>query len=330
MAISEDQVYAALGLGAKAQEIADPASTGATNVDNDPTPANDAGEGAQVQDPADPAGDITDPTDPVATEPTAGNAGNESGDGSGNVGQQSPEQRRANAARRRQQEQQQAIEQAVQAERQKWQQESDAEFEGFFKRANLKNNFTGEAITNMEQFRAWEEQHRQEAMRRGLESGKLTPEILNGLIDQHPVVQKASELVRRSEEETTRAQALATEAKVKAQLEEIAKLDPAIKTVEDLLKAPNAKEFYDLVKQGNTLVNAFRLANFDRLTTQAATAARQQAVINTRGKDHLQATGNSRGSGAASVPRDEMAMYRLFNPGASEAQIQAHFNKNKN
>ena len=51
--------------------------------------------------------------------------------------------------------------------------------------------------------------------------------------------------------------------------------------------------------------------------------------MNARSKDHLQATGNARGAGAVSVPKDEMAMYRLLNPNATEAQIQAHYNKHK-
>ena len=195
----------------------------------------------------------------------------------------------------------------------------------FFDRARLKNNFTGEPITNIEQFMEWDKQHREDQLKKG----KLTPEILNDVIDSHPAVQAAKDLVSRSEEATRRAQQEADDTIVRRQLEEIGKLDPSIKTMEDLLKAPNAKQFYEAVKRGNSFVDAFRLANFDRLTNAAAEAARQQAATNARGKAHLRAVGNSRGSGAASVPGGELAMYRLLNPGATEAQIQAHYNKYK-
>lgn len=328
MAISEEQAYKALGLGEKAQAVAEPATPQQPTVDNDPTPGDTAGAGENVQETAAPAVTGTDPTT-VSTEPTAGSAGNEDADDDDGVGKQTqtPEERRANAARRRQQEQQQAIERAVEAERNKQKEEFDKKMQSFFDRAGLKNSFTGEPITNMEQFQAWDKQYREDQLKKGLQSGKLTPEILNEVIDSHPVVQKAKDLVSRSEEQTRAAQIAAAEVKVKSQLEEISKLDPSIKTVEDLLNAPNAKEFYALVKQGNSLVQAFRLANFDRLVKESADAARQQAVSNTRGKDHLQATGNSRGAGAAPVPGDELAMYRLLNPHATEAQIQAHYNK---
>ena len=53
----------------------------------------------------------------------------------------------------------------------------------------------------------------------------------------------------------------------------------------------------------------------------------QQALNNARGKDHLRSTGNAQGSGALSVPAEEMAMFRLFNPNATEAEIQKFYNK---
>ena len=35
-------------------------------------------------------------------------------------------------------------------------------------------------------------------------------------------------------------------------------------------------------------------------------------------------------TGAAAVPADEMALFRLINPGATDAEIQAYYNKQKN
>ena len=92
---------------------------------------------------------------------------------------------------------------------------------------------------------------------------------------------------------------------------------------------PTAKEFYALVQKGNSFLDAFRLANYDRLTAQAAEAAKQQAQNLSRSKDHLTATTGQRGGGAISVPPDELRMFRELNPGASEADIQAYYNKYK-
>lgn len=114
-----------------------------------------------------------------------------------------------------------------------------------------------------------------------------------------------------------------------AELAEIHKLDPAINTVEDLLSMPDAKAFYDLVRKGNSFLDAYRLANFDRLQAARAEAARQQAMNNARGKDHLTGTGTPQGTGAATVPPDEMQAFKLFNPTATEAEITAWYNKHK-
>ena len=92
---------------------------------------------------------------------------------------------------------------------------------------------------------------------------------------------------------------------------------------------PNSKEFYSLVKRGNSFLDAYRLANFDKLTAARAEQARQQAMNNARSKDHLRPTTGQQGAGAVSVPPDEMAMFRAINPGATEAQIQAYYNKIK-
>ena len=50
---------------------------------------------------------------------------------------------------------------------------------------------------------------------------------------------------------------------------------------------------------------------------------------NARSKDHLKGMGPQRGQGSSPVPPDEMAMFRLLNPGATDAEIQAYYNKNK-
>ena len=330
MALTEQQIFAALGVGAQAQEPAEPAQAQGATVDNDPPAGTEPGqEGAQVQEPADPAGNDTDPisTNGAQAEPTAGVADDNNAD-NGAEGDNTPlsvEERRANAARRRQQEQQAAIDSAVKAALDKRSEEVDA----IIANLKIKNSFTGEIITNFEQFKAWQEQHQKEALEKGLQSGKLSPELLDTVISRHPVVQKAQELIEKNAEDAKTAQQEAMTAKVEAEMAEIRKLDPSIQTVADFRKMPNFQQFYELVGKNYSFLDAFRIANFEKLTAAAADVGRQQAASNARSKDHLQATGNSRGAGAAAVPKEDMALYRLMNPHATDAQIQAHYNKNK-
>ena len=45
------------------------------------------------------------------------------------------------------------------------------------------------------------------------------------------------------------------------------------------------------------------------------------------GKDHLTGTGTPQGTGAATVPPDVKAEYLAFNPDATDAEIQKHYNR---
>ncbi|MBE6959831.1 MAG: hypothetical protein E7448_03800 [Ruminococcaceae bacterium] len=327
---TEKNVYEALGLGEQVQEPADPAPTAQT------PPADP--EGVQVQEPADPANDPAANPTGTGTEPSAGTAApddpeNEAGDGadSGKT-PLTPEQRRQNAARRRQQEQearQAEIDLAVQAAVKAEQDKQAASMVDFFKKAGMVNSFTNEPITNMEQFLAWHQRFDAEKMQRQLQSGKMTPEILEDMIGKHPAMQKVQQLIDQENAAAKQRQIDADKAAIDAEIAAIHELDPSINSVADLLKMPNAKEFYDLVNRGYSFKDAHYLVNRAKLEKARDEAIRQQAMNNVRGKDHLSPTGVSRGKGAASVPAEDMAMFRLLNPGATDQQIQDYYNKHK-
>ena len=326
--ITEAQVYEALGLpvpeGVQGQEIADPA----------PQPSQAATEtGAQGQEIADPAADAVS-TDPTGTDDqklgavSANDA--DAGDGSG---QDKPplteQQRKENAARRRQQEMQAAIDQAVQnalkAEREK----HDQQMQGFFAQAGLKNPTTGEPITTMEQFAEWQKAHTNAQIQRDLKAGNLTQEMLQQIIDGHPVVQKAQQLLDQQQAADKARQDAEDKARIDSELARISELDPSIKSVNDFLTMPKADVFREYVRRGYSFEDAFRLTHWERLQQQQIEAAKQQALNNTRSKEHLQTVGNSRSEGMVEVPADVLSFYRAINPHATEAEIQAHYNKNR-
>lgn len=241
----------------------------------------------------------------------------------GEPAQQTKEQRAENAARRRREEQQAAVKKAVEDERARTKGQMDA----FFAKAGMKNTVTGKPITTLEEFDAWRADYDAAKLQKDLKAGKLTPEALRSAVEQTPAIQalkKQQEQQAAADEQRRQAEA---QARVNAELAEIHKLDPTINTVEDLLSMPGAKAFYDLVRKGNSFLDAYRLANFDRLTTARAEAARQQALNNARGKDHLTGTGTPQGTGAATVPPDVKAEYLAFNPDATDAEIQKHYNR---
>ena len=334
---TEQQVFDALGLGEQEQEAAAPAPGGDTAPETNEAerthqeaPADGAG-GEQEQDPAAPAPGGGD-TDPESGEPgeQQEDDGEPAAEGAGKKRPMTEEQRKEAAAQRRRAETQAAIDKAVEEAVKAEKDRSKAEMDAFFAAAALKNTITGKPITNMEEFNAWKQAFEAAKLQKDLKAGRLTPEALQKVIEQTPAMQQVQQMVQRQDEQQRQQAQEAAQVRVDQEIAEIHKLDPSINTVKDLLTMPKAKEFYALVKKGNSFLDAYRLANFETLAAKRADAARQQAMNNARSKDHLTATGGQRGAGAAQVPPDEMAMFRLLNPGATDAEIQAYYNKQKN
>lgn len=307
--ITEAKVYEALGIepeGANGQEVADPA------VQTDPDPTE---EGAKEQNTAESAQVGSEPEDPE----DPGEAQDKP--------KQTEAQRKENAARRRQQEQQAAINKAVQDAVQAERARSDAAMKDLFARAGLKNTVTGKPITTLEEFNAFHQQFASEKVLQDLQSGKVTKETLNQALAVHPTVHKANEVIRQNAAAQKQQAEAAARERIKEEIGKIQQMDPSIDSVEKLLKSANAKAVYDYAKKGIPLSDAYYLANRQQLEQQKAEAAKQQALNNARGKDHMRATGSNRGGGAVSVPAEEMALFRQFLPHASEAEIQAYYNQ---
>jgi len=344
--MNEASIFEALGVtqpgeGAQEQAAAEPAAL--EQNDGRHNPREDAGRAAQDQ--STPAGEGGKAQEPAAPAPDGDNGTPAAETEAGQSGQDSPEdtgtqpdglsedERRENAARRRREEQQRAVNEALAQERER----SKGEWTAFFQKAGLKNTLTGKPITTVEEFNEWHAAFQAAKLERDLKAGKLTPEGLKQAIseamtptpDKQPGATPGQLPGRDTAQQPAAADMAAAQARIDAEIQEIHKLDPTISTTADLLKMPNAKEFYEFVRKGNTFLDAYRLANREKLEARIAEAAKQQAMNAARSKEHLNATGNSRGAGASGVPADEMELFRLLNPEASEAEIQAYYNKSR-
>lgn len=159
-----------------------------------------------------------------------------------------------------------------------------------------------------------------------LKKSGMSDEEFNAFVNDLPEVKQAKEAQAAAEQAQQEANEAQARVKVDEQLKEISKLNPNIRELKDLAAMETYPKFYELVKKGNTLVDAYRLANFEALTSSAAAATRQAALNNLQGKQHMGQT-KERGAGAVSVPAEVKEMYRALNPGATDAEIQAHYNR---
>lgn len=313
MFIGEIDYWAALGLenpdaGAEETDAADPSEQ--------PEGENEA-EVAELPDDVE---DIEESdADPDSTE--------EAEDNNETKPEQSKSERAKQAAARRAREQEAAITAAVQAALQQERAAQDARWSDFFQRAGMRDpNRDNQLITNLEEYNQYRSAFDLKQAEQELKKGKLTPETLQQVVAQMPQMQQAQQIIRQAEQEKAAAQQQAQQQRIASEIAEIGKLDPTITSLQDLMKAENGQKVYEYVKTGLNLVDAYKLANMDRLTEKAAAAARAQRTSSEQSKQHLKST-TSRGQGTAEVPRAEMEMYRSMMPGATDAEIRKHYNK---
>ena len=302
--MDETNYFELFGVGEKEQEPAAPEMTEETISDE---MAKQSKTGEKGQEAAAPVRD----NDEQATETSMG----EESEG------QTSEQNAAFAAARRKAERERDA--AIQAAREDAQRQIDE----FYKGCGITNPYTGKTVTTKAEYDAYKAREAEERRNELKMSVGMSDEEFRAFVDSLPEVQEAKEAKEAAEKAKAEAEREQARAELREQLEELNRLDGSIYELGDLARMDNYDEFYALVKKGNTLVDAYKLANFDMLSQRGAEGAKQAAINSLQGKQHMGAT-QTRGSGAAPVPQDIKEMYRALNPGVTDAEISAHWQKN--
>lgn len=300
-------------------------------------------EGAEVTEPAEPSGDTTaqganeqEPAEPAAVEEQneetnaegaedgGQSTGGDSPEGQADGQKQTPEQNAKFAAARRKAEAERDA--AIAKARQDAQAEAQRTIDEAFRSSGLTNPYTKKPITSKAEYDEYRARLEADRKARLLKKSGMSDEEFQQFVQGLPEVKQAKEAQAAAETAARQAREQQAKLKVEEQLKEISALDPSIQELKDLAKMETYPKFYELVKRGNTLTDAFKLANYETLTGRAAAASRQAAINSAQGKQHLSPTAQ-RGAGAVSVPADVKAEYLAFNPDATDAEIQQHYNR---
>lgn len=234
----------------------------------------------------------------------------------------SREERKEQAKERRQRMINEAVQEALTKEREKTGKAHKEELAAIFAGAGLIDRYhDNKPVTNMEEFRTWQEAQKTERLNRELKEGRLTPEALQQAIEDSPTVQGLREKPENKPEEKPDMAQI-----VRQELEEIKKLDPSIRSINDITELPTGAEFRRLVNRGNiSFLEAFKIANFDRIQTLRA-AAQRQAAKNAESKSHMKGI-NASATGGAEISGREMQIYKAMCPWMSEEEIRKDFAK---
>ena len=156
--------------------------------------------------------------------------------------------------------------------------ETDAMFARQF--GNYKNPETGQPIRSAQDY--YEAMAAQERMnaREQMQQNGIDPNMIDNLIANSPAVRQAQAVT--AELNNYRAQQ-----KLEADYKEILALDPSLNGIDDILNDPSMPLMAEKVAQGMSLVDAYKIVNFDRVSNSKEAAVKQQTINQVKGKNHL-------------------------------------------
>ena len=186
-----------------------------------------------------------------------------------------------------------------------------------------KNPDTGKPIETVEEYLVAYEAQQRNARNEELRAKGVDPKMIEDMVNQNPVVQQANAMILQNRQAEAQR-------KMEEDIKAISEIDQSIKTVQDLAKHASYQKVYDLVtKNGLSLVDAYKLANYSTLSAKNTAAAKQAAINQINGKNHLEATGNGRATNdeMADLPASLAATWKSMDPGLTEAEIKVKYNE---
>ena len=209
------------------------------------------------------------------------------------------------------------------AVRRKAEEDSRKRIDGEFKRlfGNVQNPVTGRNIETYEDYLQAVEYQQRAVRDKLLEDKGIDPALIEQMINNSPVIRQAQQVL----EENSRTEA---KRKLEADLKLVSQIDPTIKNLDDLEKHASYQDVLRYVKNGLSLPDAFKLVNFDSISTKNSEAAKQAAINQTRSKSHLEKTsGISDSSTLVDIPESEISTWRDYYPGLSDAELKKKYNR---
>lgn len=188
----------------------------------------------------------------------------------------------------------------------------------------ITNPATGKPIQSASEYiEAYKAQQRVQAENQ-LKQGGVDPSIIQQLIASDPAVREAHEVMERQK-------VAEQDARIASEIAEIGKINPAIKSIDDLAKDesfPAVMDRWNRSGMKESLYDIYRLVNFDTLTAKKSEAAKQAAINQAKGKSHMESTPNgvNQNDGMADIPEKDLAVWKEYYPNATMAELKQKYN----
>ena len=193
--------------------------------------------------------------------------------------------------------------------------ERDARFAERF--AGLTNPETHQPIrTAQEYLDALDAQERMRT-REELQNKGVDYSIIENLINNSPKLREADRLIKEMQAEKANTQ-------IANDVAEISKLDPAIKTLNDV--PPEVIDY--TMKHNIPLIDSYKIVNFGNFSAQQAASIKQGVINQIAGKSHLAPVGSvAKNDNEVDIPADKLAQWQEWYPNVSEAELRKKYNR---
>lgn len=171
-------------------------------------------------------------------------------------------------------------------------------------------------------FKNWEEledfDRKEKIENMGITDIDTFQSVIKDAISKDPIVLEAKKIIESQKKKEQ-------DDAINSAIQEISTIDSSIKSIDDLLALDNYDEFYGLVEKGYTLVDAYKISNFDKISTKKAASAAQDVLTKIDSKNHIKPIKGS-ASKDAIVPEEVLEAYKKNIPNMTEDEIRKHYN----
>jgi hypothetical protein len=187
---------------------------------------------------------------------------------------------------------------------------------------HMTNPYTGNKVTTKAELDAYNRAFREEERKNRMQEMGIDEKMLNELINDHPAIRRANELIREQE----RAQANAFARKEFEKLQQDFP-DCGLESAADLFKTEAGREALEFWKTSQmSLSQAYAATHLKEIMAKKSRAVKQSVMNEVNSKKHLQ---TPKGSTATdTIPADVLEGMREYFPGETDAQLIARWRKN--
>ena len=190
--------------------------------------------------------------------------------------------------------------------------------------AGMKNPETGAPITNAtEYFDALDAQDRMQAKQQMQEAG-IDTSVVDRMIANSPVMRQAQAAM-------SELNMIHNQQRFDQDVAAIMQIDPTVGSIEDILSQDNFQDLIGLVERSNmSLADAYKIANFERLTSATREASQQAAINQAKSKGHLAtAAGIAAKDSLEDIPAQDLSRWQAMHPDKSPKELKVLYNQLK-